>query len=64
MCKAIRDWENESIQKGEQNLLTKQVSCKIKKGKNISQIASELELDIPTIEAVYESAKQLVKDIA
>ncbi len=54
----VQDGEKRGIQIGEQSLLTKQVSSKVKKGYTLEQTAEALEYPIKELEPIYNMVRE------
>lgn len=62
MCKALQEFYNDGIAEGKDLKLIEQVCRKVAKGKDISQIAEELEEDANTIKKIYDVAIKFAPD--
>ena len=55
MCKAMEEWEQECIEKGKKQMLKDIIQKKLSMGKNISVIASDLEMEVSEIEQFIDN---------
>lgn len=57
MCRAMDEWKQECVEMGRKQLLKEQIQKKLTKGKNLAQIACDLEMEVTEIE-------QFINDLA
>ena len=55
MCKAMEEWEQECVEKGKKQMLKDIIQKKLSMGKNISVIASDLEMEVSEIEQFIDN---------
>lgn len=57
MCKAMEDWAAEERLEGEENKLVTLIHKKMEKGKDIIQIADEIEETVETVKELMKKHK-------